>query len=149
MNYLQAIVSATQLFEILAANGLQHILHANGWPTPEEEEQERLEAEQAQEDSDEDEDDDNFMPMYRNRLRARQPGVAAELPPVPNPEGEKLMGDGHFGNNQHYVDRIRQRQNAMTTNLMWRELGIDTQELRKRADQSMSQVSWIYVEIEM
>jgi WD repeat-containing protein 23 len=118
------------------------MLHAHGWPTAEEEEQERLEVEQEAENDEEEEDsDDDFMPMFRNRLRARQPGKVAELPPVPNPEGKKLMSEGQFGTDQNYLDRLRQRRKGLATNLMWRELGIDTQGARKRADQSMSQVS--------
>lgn len=120
------------------------MLHAHGWPTAEEEEQERLEAEQEAEDDDdeeEEESDDEFMPMFRNRLRARQPGEVAELPPVPNLEGKKLMSEGKFGTDQNYVDRLRQRRKGLAKNLMWRELGIDTQGALKRADQSMSQVS--------
>jgi WD repeat-containing protein 23 len=130
---------------MLAASGLQHMLHAHGWPTTEEEEQERLEAEQEAEDDDEEDSDDDFMPMFRNRLRARQPGEVAQLPPVPNPQGKKLMSEGQFGTDKNYLDRLRQRKKSLATNLMWRELGIDTQTAQKRADQFMLQVSQIYV----
>jgi len=122
------------------------MLHSHGWPTAEEEEQERLEAEQEE---DSDDEDDDFMPMFRNRLRARQTREVAELPPIPNPEGKKLMREGHFGTEPHYVDRLKQRKKGLTTNLMWRELGIDTHGARKRADQSMSQVSQMCVVIGM
>jgi WD repeat-containing protein 23 len=122
------------LFELLASSGLQHILQANGWPTAMEEEQEQLANE------DDDLSDEDFMPIFRNRLRARRSTERVTLPPVPNPEGKKLMGEGHFGTDHFYGDRLRQRKKFLATSLMWRELGIDTDGVRKRASQSISQV---------
>lgn len=129
---------ASRLFELLASSGLQHILQANGWPTAMEEEQETLE------DEDDELSDEDFMPIFRNRLRARRSTETLKLPPVPNPEGKKLMSEGHFGTDQFYGDRLRQRKKFLATSLMWRELGIDTDGVRKRAGQSISQVSDVY-----
>lgn len=126
-------VPASRLFELLASSGLQHILQANGWPTPMEEEHEQLENEG------DGLSDDDFMPIFRNRLRAGRSAESAKLPPVPNPEGKKLMGEGLFGTDQFYGDRLRQRKKHLATSLMWRELGIDTDGVRKRAGQSISQ----------
>ncbi|CAG7970780.1 unnamed protein product [Penicillium nalgiovense] len=126
-------VPASRLFELLASSGLQHILQANGWPTAMEEEQEQLENE------DDELSDEDFMPIFRNRLRARRSTETLKLPPVPNPEGKKLMREGHFGTDQFYGDRLRQRKKFLATSLMWRELGIDTDGVRKRAGQSISQ----------
>ncbi|KAJ5048136.1 LEC14B protein [Penicillium chrysogenum] len=126
-------VPASRLFELLASSGLQHILQANGWPTAMEEEQETLE------DEDDELSDEDFMPIFRNRLRARRSTETLKLPPVPNPEGKKLMSEGHFGTDQFYGDRLRQRKKFLATSLMWRELGIDTDGVRKRAGQSISQ----------
>lgn len=88
--------------------------------------------------------DEDFMPIFRNRLRAGRSAESAKLPPVPNPEGKKLMGEGLFGTDQFYGDRLRQRKKHLTTSLMWRELGIDTDGVRKRAGQSISQVGQVY-----
>jgi WD repeat-containing protein 23 len=103
-----------------------------------EEEQETLE------DEDDELSDEDFMPIFRNRLRARRSTETLKLPPVPNPEGKKLMSEGHFGTDQFYGDRLRQRKKFLATSLMWRELGIDTDGVRKRAGQSISQVSDVY-----
>jgi WD repeat-containing protein 23 len=89
----------------------------------------------------EDEDsDEDYVPIFRNRLRARRLGEPARLPPVPNPEGVKLMGQGDFGTNQYYVDRLKKRKRGLSTSLIWREMGIDNHGVQKRADQSISQV---------
>lgn len=101
------------------------------------EEQEHLE-------EDDDSSDDDFMPMFRNRLRARRSGEAAKLPPIPNPEGKKLMHEGHFGTDQNHVDRLKQRKNFLATSLMWRELGVDPYGVQKRAGQLISQVGHVY-----
>jgi WD repeat-containing protein 23 len=51
------------------------------------------------------------------------------------------MGEGQFGTDQHYVDRLKKRKMGFATDLMWRELGIDAYGVRRRADQAISQVS--------
>ncbi|KAJ5780462.1 hypothetical protein N7457_005622 [Penicillium paradoxum] len=133
LNGGQRQIPATRWFELLASSGLQDILHSAGWPTTFEEEHEQLGAEE------DDLSDEEFMPMFRNRLRARRPRGAAKLPPVPNPEGQKLMREGHFGTNQNYVDRLKQRKRHFATGLMWRELGIDPYGVHKRASQAIFQ----------
>jgi WD repeat-containing protein 23 len=121
---------------LIAGSGLERLIRSNGWPATIEDENAQPEA------VDEDEsDDDDLMPMIRNRLRARRTGPPPKMPPVPNPEGRKLMSEGHFGTDQSYTDRLRRRKSDLATNLMWRELGIDTQAARRRADQLISQVS--------
>lgn len=100
--------------------------------------------EQEQLENEDDLSDEDFMPIFRNRLRARRSAEALKLPPVPNPEGKKLMGEGHFGTDQFYGDRLRQRKKSIATSLMWRELGIDTDGVQKRAGQSISQVGQVY-----
>lgn len=51
------------------------------------------------------------------------------------------MSQGHFGTDQYYIDRLKKRKMGFATNLMWRELGVDSHGVRKRAGQSISQVS--------
>jgi WD repeat-containing protein 23 len=104
------------------------------------------EGEGEQSETDEDDlNDEDFMPMFRNRLRARRSGETPKFPPVPNPEGKKLMREGHFGTDEYYVDRLKQRKKALATRLMWRELGVDTYGVQKRAGQSISQVCKLHV----
>ncbi|CAG8043261.1 unnamed protein product [Penicillium salamii] len=135
---------SARILEILASTqGLQNILRANGWPMQLQEEGEF----ESDDDSESDEDDadyeERFMSRYRARAyrtrRGRPTRPPAELPPVPNPEGKKLMSEGHFGTDQYYVDRNKQRKNGLATNLMWRELGVDVHGVRKRANQAISQ----------
>ncbi|CAL5866450.1 uncharacterized protein PFLUO_LOCUS658 [Penicillium psychrofluorescens] len=121
-------IPAARLFELLASSGLQHILQSNGWPGL------------AQEEDDEDDDeDDYYFSAFRNRPRTRRRTGPVEYPKVPSDEGKELMGEGHFGSDQYYVDRLKQRKKALAMNLMWRELGIDVHGVQKRADQAISQ----------
>lgn len=53
----------------------------------------------------------------------------------------ELMGSGDFGRNSHYVDDLKKRKKALATKLMWRELGINTNGMRERSSQLISQVS--------
>ncbi|OQD83249.1 hypothetical protein PENANT_c017G07476 [Penicillium antarcticum] len=127
-------IPASRLFELLASSGLQDILSSNGWPVPLED-QAQLEMEMEEEED----SDEGYVPIFRNRLRARRLGEPAKPPPVPNPEGVKLMGQGDFGTNQYYVDRLKKRKRGLSTSLIWREMGIDNHGVQKRADQSISQ----------
>ena len=66
------------------------------------------------------------------RRRGRRPkGSSAQLPPVPNPEGQKLMDSGTFGNNDHYQDLLRKRNQKVARKLMSRELGIGPRQFRR------------------
>ncbi|KAJ5555073.1 hypothetical protein N7535_007518 [Penicillium sp. DV-2018c] len=122
------------LLELFASSELHQLFHPSDFPgdTGESEEEE-------QSVSDEDISDEGLMFMFRNRRRARRSSKLPQYPPVPHPEGEKLMREGHFGTDEHYVDRLKKRKKALATRLMWRELGVDTYGVQKRADQSISQ----------
>lgn len=138
MEYMQGCVSdsfpvpVSQLFELLASSGLQHILRSNGWTT-------NLAVDDEDEESNE--SDEDFDATYVRRMRPRRTGGADQFPKVPSDEGTELMGGGQFGTNQHYVDRLKKRKRAFATNRMWRELGIEPLGLRRRADQSLTQVN--------
>lgn len=108
---------------MLSETGLQNLLQfrqPEGWPFGSEED-----PRQPSIDEDDSDDQDSFIPMLRRHVRAARRRPPAELPPVPNPEGKKLMSEGHFGTDQYYVDRLKQRKKSLATNLMWRELGVD------------------------
>lgn len=125
-------VSTARIFDLLTSHGLQHILHSNGWATNP----------AGDEDDDEEEDDpDYFIPAFRRRNQRGWPKENASFPKVPSDAGTELMSEGHFGTDQYYIDRLKKRKMGFATNLMWRELGVDSHGVRKRADQSISQVS--------
>ncbi|KAJ5111096.1 hypothetical protein N7532_001631 [Penicillium argentinense] len=129
-------IPAAQIFELLAANGLQHILQSNGWAT-----HLAVNDEDDEDEDEDDEDDDDLDAAFIRRMRPRRAvgGKQFPKPKVPSDEGTELMGQGHFGTNQHYVDRLKKRKRAFATDLMWRELGVEPYGLRRRTDQSLSQ----------
>lgn len=120
-------VSAARLLNLLASNGLRHILHYNGLHDANVVE--------------EDEDDYEFG-FFGYRRRARRSG-GQQFPKVPSEEGEQLMGSGDFGSNPHYVDRLKKRKRALATKIMWRELGVDVSGPQRRDMQSITQVGLI------
>jgi len=123
-------VPASRLFQLLASSGLQHILHSHGWASN-----------AADEDEDDEDDPDYYVPTFRHRLRTRRARGDPQFPKVPSDAGTELMGQGQFGTDQHYVDRLKKRKMGFATKLMWRELGVDSYGARRRADQAISQVS--------
>ena len=133
-----------RVIELLAGHGLQNILQSIGGPVALQPQAQDEGDEQFESEDDDSDYEERFMSRYRARAyrtrRGRPNRPPPELPPVPNPEGKKLMGDGHFGTDQYYIDRLRQRKKDLTTNLMWRELGVDVYGVRKRANQIISQV---------
>lgn len=123
------VVATSRIFQLLATTGLREILRANGWPPgPEPDELEH------------DDYDDEIIFNMRARRGGRRRRPNFVWPKVPSDAGTKLMRSGHFGTDQFYVDRIKRRKQAFATNLMWRELGIDSHGVRMRADQSIFQV---------
>ncbi|KAJ5652225.1 hypothetical protein N7507_009651 [Penicillium longicatenatum] len=125
-------VPASRLIELLAQSGLHRILHSNGFAT-------NLTENFEVDDEDDDEDDFDYPGPLRHRLRNWRAGRSDQFPKVPSDEGTELMGEGQFGTDPHYVDRLKKRKRALATHLMWRELGIDPYGVRKRANRSLSQ----------
>ena len=72
-----------------------------------------------------DEEDGDDTGWGRRRRRRNPRGEGVPLPPVPNPEGEKLMGEGVFGRNEDWEDAARTRKKSAARRLMMRELGLD------------------------
>lgn len=118
-------VSAARLLNLLASNGLRHILHYNGWRRG------TL--------GDEDEDDEEFG-FLRYSRRSRRSG-AENLPKVPSDEGTELMRSGDFGEDPYYVDMLKKRKKTLAAKIMWRELGVDVSGRHRLAVQSTAQVS--------
>ncbi|KAE8150497.1 WD40-repeat-containing domain protein [Aspergillus avenaceus] len=118
-------VSAARLLNLLASNGLRHILHYNGWQGG------------GAMDGDE-EDDDELGALFGLRRRARR-GDGDPLPTVPSDEGRKLMASGDFGSNSHYLDELKKRRKSLAMRTMWRELGVDVSGNSRRDVQSISQ----------
>lgn len=118
-------VSAARLLNLLASNGLRHILHYNGW--------------RGGTLGDEDDDDEVFG-FLRYSRKSRRSG-AENLPKVPSDEGTELMRSGDFGENPSYVDMLRKRKKTLAAKIMWRELGVDVSGRHRVAVQSTAQVS--------
>lgn len=121
-------VSAARLLNLLASNGLRHILHYNG-----------LHDANVVED---DEEEDYEFGFFGYRRRARRSG-GQQFPKVPSEEGAQLMDSGDFGSNPHYVDKLKRRKQALATKIMWRELGVDVSGPQRRDMQSITQVGLI------
>ena len=94
-----------------------------------------------EEEGEEEDDEEDYMGAFRRRMRARRTGRSDQFPKVPNDECIELMREGQFGTDPYYIDRLKKRKKVFATNLMWRELGVDSYGVRKRADQALSQVS--------
>lgn len=125
------LVPAARLFELLASSGLQHILHSSGWTAN---------ITDGLEEDEEDEENDIMATFRRNRMR-RRPRRVQQFPKVPSDEGTELMGQGEFGTDPYFVDRLKKRKRGFASNLMWRELGVDAFGVRRRADFALAQVS--------
>ncbi|BAE63509.1 unnamed protein product [Aspergillus oryzae RIB40] len=109
-HHLLLAVSAARLLNLLASNGMRHILHysrAGG-----------------QMDEDEEDEEEELAGFFGFRRRARR-GGGDPAPPVPSEEGAKLMASGDFGSNSYYTDELKKRRKSLATRTMWRELGID------------------------
>lgn len=125
-------MSAARLLNLLASNGLRHILSYDGWPA-------------GAGDEDDDDDEDPYQGFFRYRRQPRRANNA-QFPKVPSEEGTRLMRTGNFGSDSHYVDELKKRKRTLATRMMWRELGIDVSGGPKREVQSISQVGvtvWI------
>jgi WD repeat-containing protein 23 len=123
-------VERSEIFQLLATTGLREMLYSNGWPHG-------TERDEFGEVEDYDEDVLSHL-IGRRAGRRRRPEFV--WPKIPSDAGTKLMASGHFGTNPYYVDRIKKRKEVFATNLMRRELGVDSHGVRKRADQSIFQV---------
>ncbi|KAJ5116247.1 hypothetical protein N7456_000595 [Penicillium angulare] len=127
-------IPAARLFELLASSGLQNILDAHGLTANQFEADSEVYSEE--EDSD---DNGSYMDTMRHRLLGRQRGRKDKFPKVPSDEGIELMGEGQFGTDPYFVDRLKKRKDVFAKNLMWRELGVDSYGVRRRADRALAQ----------
>ncbi|MCJ1332970.1 hypothetical protein MMC10_009664 [Thelotrema lepadinum] len=90
-----------------------------------------------------DDDEDNSIGLHGifgsgRPGRRRRKSSQIEYPPVPNPEGRKLMELGTFGQNEHYQDQLRMKKQRVSRILMERELGLKTEQVRRK-NQAISQ----------
>ena len=91
-------------------------------------------------DDDEGEEEDYEQESHYLRSgRRRKTEPAFQPPPVPSPEGQRLMGEGVFGRNEGWEDEARKRRKKVARRLMMRELGLDAYGT-KREDDMISQV---------
>ena len=100
---------ASQIFELLGQTGFQQIIASHG-----------------RGDEGEDDDDGWGYGFAGSVLRARRRQNATEkrkLPPVPNPEGRRLMDASVFGLSDDYRDTRRKTSKRLARKLLTRELG--------------------------
>lgn len=125
--------AGNRLLNLLAANGLRHILHSNAWHG-------NFVEEENNEEDDYDDDDFGFFRYRRERRQAHH-----DPPKVPSDEGRELMDSGDFGTNAYYVDELKKRKRTLATKIMWRELGVDVSDSGARRDpRFISQVSFLH-----
>ena len=85
------------------------------------------------------EDDEEEYGHFGRSRRRRRKSTQHERPPVPNPEGRRLMENGTFGLNDQSQDRLPRRKQRVSRFLMERELGLNMDQVRRK-NQSTSQV---------
>ena len=84
---------------------------------------------------DDDDDGDEYEEgRYLRSGRRRRTEPTFQPPPVPSPEGQRLMGEGVFGRNEEWEDDIRKRRKKVARRLMMRELGLDAYGAKKEDD---------------
>ncbi|KKZ60406.1 hypothetical protein EMCG_00692 [[Emmonsia] crescens] len=68
--------------------------------------------------------DENGNDVYGGTIYRRRGSRTGEhlLPKIPSDAGRELMYSGDYGNNLHYTDKIKRRNERLSTRLMWREL---------------------------
>ena len=120
---LTAVVSASRLLNLLSANPLRDILNLDTWQG-----------------GTVGEDSDDLGDVFRRRRRIGRRPTENNYPKPPSEEGTRLMGSGLFGSNPYYVDELKKRKRAIATRLMWRELGVYPDGVRKRERRSIAQV---------
>lgn len=100
------LVSAAELFRFLGSEGLRRIL-----PTH------RISGLRFYL-------DENGNDVYGGTIYRRRGSRTGEhlLPKIPSHAGRELMYSGDYGSNLHYVDKIKRRNERLSTRLMWREL---------------------------
>ena len=125
-------VARAQILHLLGRAGLQRLLAQQGITGA---------TLRDGDDEDDDDDDDGAYGLFgMGRRRRRRPkGNRPQPPPVPSPEGQRLMESGKFGQSGYYQDKLRNRKQRISRQLMNRELGLDREAVR-RGNQSMSQV---------
>ena len=77
--------------------------------------------------------------------RRRRNAGRNEYPKVPNTAGRFLMKSGTFGDDPYFVDEEKKRKRTLATSLMYRELGIDPDGVRKRQKRSLGQVCVTFI----
>ncbi|KAG8624797.1 hypothetical protein KVT40_007864 [Elsinoe batatas] len=94
--------------------------------------------------ADDDEDDDGGEGNYGygawgRRMRRRRPTEEFKWPPVPNPEGQKLIQEGVFGMNEPEKDTLKRRKKKLAYRTMMRELGLETPSIERARNRVMRQ----------
>lgn len=113
-------VTQRQLLQLLSGAGLRNLFASHGGGD--------INLELTAGDADEDDDSGrySFLGGGSRRTRRRR-NTPYKWPPVPNPEGQKLIDEGIFGTNEVEKDTlIRKRKKNIAYRTMMRELGLNS-----------------------
>ncbi|KAK5111877.1 hypothetical protein LTR62_004609 [Meristemomyces frigidus] len=135
-------ITQQQIMQLLSQAGIRGIFQNAGGPTTRSQAR-RGNTQHVQldddDDDDEDEDEDDMGEAYAagygaRRRRSRRPvPVGERYPPIPNPEGQKLMDSGAFGYNDRcdhsvcgvpYEAATQQKRRKLAHRMLDRELGL-------------------------
>ncbi|GAM87142.1 hypothetical protein ANO11243_051630 [Dothideomycetidae sp. 11243] len=123
---LEGLITQRQLLRLLGGAGVRHVFASDGALRV------QLNSEEV-DDEDEDEDYNQGRAArfgYRGwgrRVRRRKASEEYKWPPVPNPEGQKLIDEGVFGTNEVPRDTLtRRKKKKLAYRTMIRELGLET-----------------------
>ncbi|KAK3674253.1 hypothetical protein LTR78_005722 [Recurvomyces mirabilis] len=138
---LRRLSSATgsRILQLLSQAGLRGVFQNAGGPTTRSQARrgntQHVSLGEDDEVEDDDDDDMGYAAGYgARRRRPRRPLVGDRYPPIPNPEGQKLMDSGAFGNNDRcdhstcgvpYESSTQQKRRKLAHRMLDRELGVN------------------------
>ncbi|KAF2150463.1 WD40 repeat-like protein, partial [Myriangium duriaei CBS 260.36] len=121
-------VTQRQLLQLLGGHGIRNIFANHGG----------IRVQIASEDDDDDVGGGHFG--WGRRLRRRKPAEEYKWPPIPNPEGQKLIDEGIFGTNEPRRDTIvRRKKKKLAYRTMMRELGLQTPGAERSQNRALRQ----------
>lgn len=87
-----------------------------------------------------DDDAEDERRWANTRSRRREPAEPYKWPPVPHPEGQKLIEEGTFGSNEPLHDMINRRhKKKLAYRTMMRELGLKAPGIERGASRALRQ----------
>ncbi|KAF4548534.1 WD domain-containing protein 22 [Elsinoe fawcettii] len=122
---LQSLVTQRQLLQLLGGAGVRGLFANHG-----------IRVQVADNDDDDGEEQYGYGAWGR-RMRRRRPTEEYKWPPVPHPEGQKLIQEGVFGMNEPEKDTVVRRKKKLAYRTMMRELGLETPSIERARNRLM------------